>query len=64
MILIPVLHTFRDSDSRVRYFSCESLYNIMKVFQTHTLVYLNEIFEALSYVSGRVSQFLIDSDDF
>ena len=30
-LLPPVLHCFDDPESRVRYYSCESLYNIAKV---------------------------------
>ncbi|KAL7063199.1 hypothetical protein AAHC03_0638 [Spirometra sp. Aus1] len=52
MIITPVLQTFRDNDTRVRYFACEALYNIMKVLQTTTLRYLNDIFEALSLATA------------
>lgn len=30
-LLAPVLHCFDDPDHRVRYYACESLYNIAKV---------------------------------
>ncbi len=30
-IVPPVLHSFTDQDSRVRYYACEALYNIAKV---------------------------------
>jgi vesicle coat complex subunit len=30
-IVPPVLNSFTDQDSRVRYFACEALYNIAKV---------------------------------
>jgi hypothetical protein len=29
-IVPPVLHSFLDQDSRVRYYACEALYNIAK----------------------------------
>lgn len=30
-IVPPVLNSFTDQDSRVRYYACEALYNIAKV---------------------------------
>ncbi len=50
-LVLPLLQTLRDGDARVRYFTCESLYNIMKVLQAHILIYVNELFDALSIVS-------------
>ena len=46
----PVLACFRDQDSRVRYYSCEALYNIVKVTRGSMLPFFNEIFDALSKV--------------
>jgi vacuole morphology and inheritance protein 14 len=46
----PVLKCFTDQDPRVRYFACESLYNIAKVARGNVLVYFNEIFDALCKV--------------
>ena len=34
-IVPPVLHSFTDQDSRVRYYACEALYNIAKVRSVH-----------------------------
>ena len=31
LIIAPVLNSFSDQDSRVRYYACEALYNIAKV---------------------------------
>jgi vacuole morphology and inheritance protein 14 len=46
--LVPsVLACFSDPDSRVRYYGCESLYNIVKVLRANVLVYFNEIFDGL-----------------
>ncbi len=42
-----VLACFSDPDSRVRYYACESLYNIVKVLRANVLVYFNEIFDGL-----------------
>jgi hypothetical protein len=35
-IVPPVLASFTDQDSRVRYYACEALYNIAKVSDLHT----------------------------
>lgn len=46
-IIHPVLACFGDQDARVRYYACESMYNIAKVAKGEILVYFNEIFDAL-----------------
>ncbi|ODV88416.1 hypothetical protein CANCADRAFT_29826 [Tortispora caseinolytica NRRL Y-17796] len=46
-IVQPVLACFGDQESRVRYYACESMYNIAKVAKGEILVYFNEIFDAL-----------------
>lgn len=46
-LLPPVLHCFEDPESRVRYYACESLYNIAKVARGGILKYFNEIFDGL-----------------
>ena len=46
----PVLACFKDQDSRVRYYSCEALYNIVKVTRGSMLPFFNETFDALSKV--------------
>ncbi|GMH95633.1 hypothetical protein TL16_g13206, partial [Triparma laevis f. inornata] len=46
-LLPPVLHCFDDPESRVRYYACESLYNIAKVAHTSILKYFNSIFDGL-----------------
>jgi len=47
VLLPPVLHCFDDPESRVRYYACESLYNIAKVARTSVLQHFNQIFEGL-----------------
>lgn len=49
-LLPPVLHCFDDPESRVRYYACESLYNIAKVARGHILHYFNQIFDGLCKV--------------
>lgn len=46
----PVLACFSDQDARVRYYACESMYNIAKVAKGEILLFFNEIFDALSKV--------------
>ncbi|KAG0252245.1 hypothetical protein BG011_007104 [Mortierella polycephala] len=47
-IVPPVLVCFSDQDSRVRYYACESMYNIAKVARGSILRYFNELFDAMS----------------
>ncbi|KAJ1622721.1 vacuolar 14 Fab1-binding region-domain-containing protein [Pavlovales sp. CCMP2436] len=51
-ILPPVLASFCDPDCRVRYYACESLYNIAKVARSHCVAHFNDIFEALFKLSA------------
>lgn len=51
-IVPPVLACFSDQDARVRYYACESMYNIAKVAKGEILVYFNEVFDALTKVKG------------
>ena len=46
-LLPPVLHCLDDPESRVRNYSCESLYNIAKVARGDVLRYFNQIFDGL-----------------
>ncbi|KAI1362385.1 vacuolar protein 14 C-terminal Fig4p binding-domain-containing protein [Xylaria arbuscula] len=46
-IVPPVLACFTDQDARVRYYACESMYNIAKVAKGEILRYFNNIFDAL-----------------
>lgn len=48
----PVLACFNDPDSKIRYFACESFYNIAKVCKGEILVYFNETFDALSKLAA------------
>lgn len=50
-IVPPVLACFGDQDSRVRYYACESMYNIAKVAKGEVLLFFNEVFDALSKAS-------------
>ncbi|CAI6334619.1 unnamed protein product [Periconia digitata] len=46
-IVPPVLACFSDQDARVRYYACESMYNIAKVAKGEILLYFNQVFDAL-----------------
>lgn len=46
-IIQPILSCFGDADGRVRYFACESLYNVAKVAKGEILQYFNEVFDVL-----------------
>ncbi|KAF9439117.1 hypothetical protein BGZ76_011355 [Entomortierella beljakovae] len=56
-IVPPVLLCFSDLDSRVRYYACESMYNIAKVARGSILRYFNELFDAMSklYADSEMS---------
>lgn len=44
----PILACFLDTDSRVRYYACESLYNVAKVGRGALLPLFNEVFDVLA----------------
>ena len=47
-LIHPILCCFNDADSRVRYYGCESLYNVVKVARGAIIPYFSDIFGALS----------------
>lgn len=49
-LIEPVLTCFNDSDSRLRYYACEALYNIVKVARGAVLPHFNLLFDGLSKV--------------
>ncbi|CAA7394916.1 unnamed protein product [Spirodela intermedia] len=51
-IVPPVLNSFNDQDSRVRYYACEALYNIAKVVRGDFIIFFNQIFDALCKLSA------------
>lgn len=52
VLVSPALNCFTDSDSRIRYYACEALYNICKVCRGSVLQYFNDILDGLSKVSS------------
>lgn len=51
-LIEPVLTCFNDADSRLRYYACEALYNIVKVARGAVLPHFNVLFDGLSKVSA------------
>ncbi|CAH2045856.1 unnamed protein product [Thlaspi arvense] len=51
-IVPPVVKSFSDQDSRVRYSACEALYNIAKVVRGEFIIFFNQIFDALCKLSA------------
>ncbi|KAK1416027.1 hypothetical protein QVD17_31815 [Tagetes erecta] len=51
-IVPPVINSFSNQDSRVRYYACEALYNIAKVVRGDFIVFFNQIFDALCKLSA------------
>lgn len=51
-IVPPVLACFTDQDARVRYYACESMYNIAKVAKGEILLFFNDVFDALCKVGS------------
>lgn len=47
-LIHPILACFSDSDLRVRYYACESLYNVVKIARGAVLPQFTDIFAALS----------------
>jgi len=55
-LILPILHCLSDSDSRVRYYACEGLYNVTKVARGAILVHFNEVFNRLSELAADPDQ--------
>lgn len=47
ILLPPVRACLDDNDSSIRFFACESLYNIVKAARGDILDFINEIFSSL-----------------
>lgn len=55
-LLLPILACFTDSDTRVRFYACESLYNVVKVARGAVLPLFPDIFSALSKLAADPEQ--------
>lgn len=49
-IVPPVVACLSDQDARVRYYACESMYNISKTVRGEILPYFNDIFDNMAKV--------------
>lgn len=47
-LVTPILACFLDTDARVRYYACESLFNVAKVGRGALLPMFNEVFDVLA----------------
>ncbi|KAI8334534.1 vacuolar protein 14 C-terminal Fig4p binding-domain-containing protein [Choanephora cucurbitarum] len=52
IIVPPILSCFSNQDQKVRYYACESMYNIAKVAKGEVLRYFNSVFDALCKLSA------------
>ncbi|XP_054278723.1 protein VAC14 homolog isoform X2 [Macrosteles quadrilineatus] len=55
-LIRPILANFNHSDLRVRYYACESLYNVVKVARGAVLPHFVEIFNALANLAADPDQ--------
>lgn len=53
---MSILGCFSDQDLRVRYYACESLYNVVKVARGAVLPHFGPIFNALSKIATDTEQ--------
>ncbi|XP_032086655.1 protein VAC14 homolog isoform X2 [Thamnophis elegans] len=51
-LIEPVLTCFGDADSRLRYYACEALYNIVKVARGAIVPHFNVLFDGLSKLAA------------
>ncbi|KAL3118037.1 hypothetical protein niasHT_005280 [Heterodera trifolii] len=56
LLLEPVFVCFSDTDSRVRYFACEALYNIVKIIKMAALDHFDQLFDILWKLSSDPDQ--------
>ncbi|KAJ8985918.1 hypothetical protein NQ317_010675 [Molorchus minor] len=55
-LIKPILGCMADQDLRVRYYACESLYNVVKVSRGAVLPHFSSIFNALSKIAADPDQ--------
>nr|CAD7258291.1 unnamed protein product [Timema shepardi] len=55
-LIHPILACFADSDPLVRYYACESLYNVSKVARGSVLIHFTDIFSVLSKLAADPDQ--------
>ncbi|CAB3410770.1 unnamed protein product [Caenorhabditis bovis] len=55
-LLAPIIPCFMDADLQIRYYACESLYNVAKICRTDVLDHFDDIFDALWRVTADTDQ--------
>ncbi|KAK8793310.1 hypothetical protein WA158_004669 [Blastocystis sp. Blastoise] len=54
-IILPILSLFSDTDSSLRFYAIESLYNVILVVRDDCLKYFEQIFDGLCYISDDIN---------
>ncbi|XP_067619606.1 protein VAC14 homolog [Eurosta solidaginis] len=62
-LVTPILNCLNDPDVRVRYFACESLYNVVKVARVAIIPFFPELFSALSRLVADSDQMVKDGSE-
>ncbi|KAJ2416815.1 hypothetical protein GGI10_000675 [Coemansia sp. RSA 2530] len=60
----PMVSALSDGESKVRYFACESLYNVAKVSRGQLLRWFNDIFDGLARVTSDSVKTVKDGADY
>ncbi|KAJ2392408.1 hypothetical protein H4S02_000809, partial [Coemansia sp. RSA 2611] len=60
----PMVSALSDGESKVRYFACESLYNVAKVSRGSILRWFNDIFDGLARVTADSVKTVKDGADY
>lgn len=55
-IVLPIVSSLSDQDSRVRYYACEALYNVVKVIRGDILPLFNKLFDILCDLTADPDQ--------
>ena len=61
--MTPILNSLTDQDLRVRYFACESLYNVVKVARAAIIPFFPDLFAALSRLVSDSDQTVKDGSE-
>ncbi|XP_037956925.1 protein VAC14 homolog [Teleopsis dalmanni] len=62
-LVTPIVNCLSDPDVRVRYFACESLYNVVKVARSAIIPFFPELFAALSRLVADSDQIVKDGSE-
>ncbi|XP_064551155.1 protein VAC14 homolog [Drosophila montana] len=62
-LVTPIMNCLSDPDLRVRYFACESLYNVVKVARAAIIPFFPELFAALSRLVTDSDQMVKDGSE-